>query len=200
MLLLEEDKDGNVIANAKSVINTFNDNYVNKPLNLELNDLPVGNSYKLRFNLNEKDIFSENVTNFTSGNKYFIHDKLNDTFTELNGETTININVTEDTKNQYAFYWKETPKTLGTGDLVNSFKTQVYKYSNNNYKIKLDSSKSTANIEIYNVNGTKVSSQSDIKVSNNDHLLKIPAGQSGLYIVKVVYNDATQNNIKVLVD
>lgn len=201
MLLIEEDVDGNIIANAKSVVNTFNtSDYVGKPLNLELNNLPVGNSYKLRFNLKENNIFTENVEQLSNSNKFYIHDKVNDTFTEINANTVIDINVNDETVNQYAFYWNETPRTLGTVDVTKTFKTQVYKYAEDVYKVKFDSSKTLANVEVYNVNGAKASSQNDIQVNNNDYTLKLPAGVSGLFIVKIVYNDGTTNNIKVLVD
>ena len=201
MLLIEEDIDGNTIANAKSVVNTFNNSdYVGKPLNLELNNLPVGNSYKLRFNLKENNIFTDAVNELSNNNKFYIHDKVNDTFTEINSRTVVDINVTEDTANQYAFYWNNTPRTLGTGELTKTFKTQVYKFSEDNYKVKFDSSKTLANVEVYNVNGVKASSQNDIQVNNNDYTLKLPAGVTGLFVVKVMYSDGTINNIKVLVD
>ncbi|MBS7334026.1 MAG: hypothetical protein KIG88_10570 [Weeksellaceae bacterium] len=201
MLLIEEDIDGNIIANAKSLVNTFNNSdYVGKPLNLELNNLPAGNSYKLRFNLKENSIFTENIEQLSNNNKFYIHDKVNDTFTEISANTVVDINVNNETANQYAFYWNATPRTLGTGDVTKTFKTQVYKYAEDVYKVKFDSSKTLANVEVYNVNGTKASSQNNIQVNNNDYTLKLPVGVSGLFIVKVVYNDGTTNNIKVLVD
>lgn len=201
MLLVEEDIDGGVIANATTLINRFNsEDYIGKPLNLQLNNLTVGTSYKLRFNLNENSIFTDYVDNYSSGNKFYIHDKLNDTYTEINATTVVNINATEQTKNQYAFYWKTTPRSLGTDNLVKAFKTQVYKFNQDTYNIKLDPTKVSANLEIYAINGTKVATQNNIKVTQNDTKLNIPNGQNGLFIVKVTYDDGAQNNIKVLVD
>lgn len=201
MLFLEENNDGSTIANAKSIINTFNsEDYTAKPLHLELNDLPLGSQFKLKFNLKENNIFTEDVNNF-NGSSFYLYDKVANTYTELNGSSEVNITVSDRTFDQFTFFWKEIPRTLGLDDLTNKFKTQVYKFTEDQYKVKLNPNKISANIEIYHVNGSKVGSQSNISInSSSDQLLNIPAGQNGLFIVKVIYNDGTQDNIKLLVD
>ena len=201
ILLVEEDFDGGIIANAKTKINMFNsDEYVAKPLNLELNNLEAGNQYSLRFNLKENSIFSDDVNTFSTGDSYYIHDKIANTYTPITGSTVVNFTAGEDVLDQFTFYWKDTPRNLGVGNLDKNFVTKVYKYAEDNYRIKLDASKKEANIEVYNVNGIKVSSQSNVKINNEDPTLKLPTNLSGLYVVKVVYEDGTQKNIKVLVD
>ena len=198
---LEENNDGDVIANAYSHINTFNDDYVAKPIHLGLNGLPLGNTYKLKFNLKENNIFTDDVNKYSNGSKFYLHDKVNDTYTEINSSTEININITEKSLDQYAFYWKDTPKTLNTVELDSNHKTQVYKFAQDAYHVRLDTSKKTANIEIYSIAGTKVANQTNINVTNsNDIKLNIPNGVTGLYIIKVVYDDGSNKNLKVLVD
>ena len=201
MLLLEEDVTGDVIVNAKSLINTFNaDDYVGKPLHLELNNLAVGSNYKFRFNLKENSIFTSDVNQFNSGYSFYLHDKLNNSYTPIIGSTEIAINVDNNIKDRFTFFWREIPRTLGTDELNKNFKTQVYKFSEDKYKVRLNSSKKSANIEIYTIAGVKVTSQSIENISNLDESLKIPYGENGLYIIKVIYNDGTQDNIKLLVD
>lgn len=201
MLLLEENNDGNTIANAKSIINTFNaEDYIAKPLHLELNNLPVGNQYKLKFNLKENNIFTDDVQNL-NGKAFYLYDKVANTYTELNGSSEINFVVNDNTLDQFTFFWQDIPRTLGVDDLTKQFKTQVYKAAQDQYKVKLNPNKVSAQIEIYHVNGSKVGSQSNIQINNSsDQLLNLPAGQNGLFIVKVIYNDGTQENIKLLVD
>ena len=201
MLLLEEDNDGNAIANAKAIINTFNsEDYIGKPLHLELNNLAAGNQYKLKFNLKENNIFTDDIQNF-NGSSFYLYDKVANTYTELNGSSEINIVANENTLDQFTFFWRQIPRTLGVDDLTKKFKTQVYKFSQDQYKVKLNPNKVSASIEIYHVNGSKVGTQSNILANNSsDQLLNLPAGQNGLFIVKVIYNDGTQENIKLLVD
>ena len=201
MLLLEEDDDGNTIANAKAIINTFNsEDYIGKPLHLELNNLAAGNQYKLKFNLKENNIFTDDIQNF-NGSSFYLYDKVANTYTELNGSSEINIVANENTFDQFTFFWRQIPRTLGVDDLTKKFKTQVYKVSQDQYKVKLNPNKVSASIEIYHVNGSKVGTQSNILANNSsDQLLSLPAGQNGLFIVKVIYNDGTQENIKLLVD
>ena len=199
--LLEEDVDGNVIANANTLINTFKDDYIAKPVHLSLKDFPVGNKYQMKFNLQESNIFTDDVVKFTNGDKFYLYDKLKDSYTEITGNTTVDINITDKSADQYTFYWKQTPKTLSTVDLDKKFKTQIYKFTQDAYHIKLDSSKKIADLEIYSIAGSKVADQKNINISNsNDVKLNIPRGNSGVYIVKVIYNDGTENNLKVLVD
>lgn len=100
-------------------------------------------------------------------------------------------------ENRFTFYWKNTPDNLGIDDLNKSQTTIVYKYNNNSYKIRLDKSKSLANLEIYNLTGSKVGFQSKIN-TQTDTNLTFPT--TGIYIVKVVYNDGSTKSLKVLVD
>ena len=197
MSLNEEDINGDIIYNAETLVNTFNTDYVAKPLHLNLYNLQNDKEVSLKFNLKENDIFQENISSFTDGNSFYVYDKLKKTYTKINESTEIKFNYDESLSDRFIFFWKKTPDNLGTDNLNKSQETIVYKYNANSYKIRLDKSKNVADLEIYNLIGSKVGFQSKVS-TQTDANLTFPA--QGIYIVKVVYNDGTTKSLKVLVD
>lgn len=197
MSLLEEDTTGDIIYNAETLINTFNTDYIAKPLHLILYSLDDGKEVSLKFNLKENNIFDENIPNLSNDNSFYIYDKLNNTYSKIDSSTEVKFNYDKNLSDRFTFYWKNTPDNLGIDDLNKSETTIVYKYNNNSYKIRLDKSKSLANLEIYNLTGSKVGFQSKVN-TQTDTNLTFPT--TGIYIVKVVYNDGSTKSLKVLVD
>ncbi|MFV0138731.1 T9SS sorting signal type C domain-containing protein [Empedobacter falsenii] len=197
MSLFEEDTNGDIIYNAETLVNTFKTDYIAKPLHLNLYDLENGKEVSLKFNLKENNIFGDNIPNYTDGNSFFIYDKLKDTYTKIDETTKVSFNYDENLSDRFTFYWKSTPEKLGTENLNKSQSTIVYKYDAKSYKVRLDKSKSLADLEVYNLTGSKIAHQSKVN-TQIDANLTFPS--KGMYIIKVVYNDGNSKSLKVLVD
>ncbi|QLL58942.1 MULTISPECIES: T9SS type A sorting domain-containing protein [Empedobacter] len=197
MSLYEEDTNGDIIYNAETLVNTFNTDYIAKPLHLNLYDLSKDKEIKLKFNLKENNIFENNIQNLSDGSSFYVYDKLNKTYTEIDSSTEIKFYFDKDLSDRFTFFWKETPNKLATDDLSKSQATIVYKYNTNSYKLRFEKSKTSVDFEIYNLAGAKIGSQSKVS-TQTDANLTFPT--KGMYVIKVIYNDGSTKSLKVLVD
>lgn len=196
---MEEDVDGTAIANTRTIINTFNEDYVNKPIEFRFYGVNIGEQYLLKFKLKQNSIFTDDVNQFDGDAKFYLFDKVENKAHEINADFELPITIASGLNSRYAFYWKEHPKTLGNDDFDANKLTTVYKANDNDYRVKFDNSKQTAKVEVYSVSGQLISIQ-DVKSIKQDHKLNLGASDSGLYIIKTHYNDGKTVTQKLLVD
>ena len=186
--------NGVKVPTSKKTFNEFNSvNYIGKPLSLGFNDLVEGDSYELRFNLYENDIFN-NVKNLSDG-LFLIKDKLTNTVSEFSTTQSFSFVAGADISNRFDLYWKEVSDiTLGSEDVSTNSKTIIYKYESGN-KIKFEKEAKFADLEFYEMSGKLISSVKDISTAN-DYEFTLPV--TGMYIVKVEYRNGVVRNLKVI--
>ncbi|WP_068595797.1 T9SS type A sorting domain-containing protein [Vaginella massiliensis] len=200
---VEEEKDGTPVANSRTLVNTFKDDYIRKPIEMKFSGVKIGQQYILKFRLKEYSIFTSPVQKFDGDAKFYLYDKVEKVAHEITSDFELPITIASalETNNRYEFYWKDYPKgNLGNNDLsVDAYKTIVYKASENDYRVKFDQSKQEGVVEIFALDGQKVSTQK-VKSVNKDLKLNLPVAYKGLYIIKTSYNDGSVVSQKLLVD
>lgn len=190
-------KDNEVSYDSKKEINEFNSlTYVAKPLGVGFNDLKLGETYELRFNLYEESIFNK-VKNLNEGT-FFLKDNLLNKVVKVDAATTYSFEANENVNERFAFYWKDVPST-SIVDVVDtpteiSHKTIVYKDNDTN-KVKFEGDKEFAKIEVYDASGRLVSSREKVSV-DTDYALNL--GAKGMYIIKVIYKNQETRVIKFM--
>lgn len=197
---VEEDLDGTPVANTKTLINTFKDDYVKMPIQFKFYGVKIGEEYLLKFKLKENSIFTEAVEKFEGDAKFFLYDNVEQKAYEITSDFELPVTIASGLNSRYDFYWKDYPKgDLGNNDLSSKFKTTVYKANENDFRVKFDSSKVASGVEIFTINGQKITSQT-VKTIQQDLKLNLPVGEVGVYVIKTTYNDGTTVSQKLLVD
>ena len=197
---VEEDLDGTPVANTKTLINTFKDDYVKMPIQFKFYGVKIGEEYLLKFKLKENSIFTEAVEKFEGDAKFFLYDNVEQKAYEITSDFELPVTIASGLNSRYDFYWKDYPKgDLGNNDLSSKFKTTVYKANENDFRVKFDSSKVAAGVEIFTINGQKITSQT-VKTIQQDLKLNLTVGEVGVYVIKTTYSDGTAVSQKLLVD
>lgn len=187
--------NGVKVESSKKTFNEFNsDTYIGKPMSLGFNDLIEGNSYELRFNLYESDIF-HNVKTLSDG-LFLIKDKQNNTVAEFSTTKSFSFVAGPNISDRFDLYWKEVlpAGTLGSDNVAKNSKTIIYKDGSVS-KIKFEQGAKMANLEFYDMSGKLVSKAKNISIAV-DYEFLLPV--RGMYIVKVIYDNGTERNIKVI--
>ena len=188
-------ENGAKVESSKKTLSEFNsDTYIGKPMSLGFKDLTEGSAYELRFNLYESDIF-HNVKTLSDG-LFLIKDKQNNTVTELSTTQSFSFVAGANISNRFDLYWREVlpAGTLGSDNIAKSSKTIIYKEGSAR-KIKFEQEAKIANVEFYDMSGKLVSTAKNISTSV-DYEFVLPV--TGMYVVKVTYNNGTERNLKVI--
>ncbi|WP_413532517.1 hypothetical protein [Empedobacter brevis] len=181
----EEDTNGNVLSNAQTTSNSFNnEDYIGKPLRVGFNKLEQGKTYRLNLNLYEYSIL--NKVNKLNLGKYYLLDKVTGKSIEIDETTEISFTADNKVNDRFEFYWNELPKTLGTNDLSKLNSTYLYK-SNNDQFVKFEQTNTTADIIIYDLTGRQLFNKTNISTST-DYKLNL-TNVPNVYVVKIVYKD-----------
>ncbi|MFV0144945.1 T9SS sorting signal type C domain-containing protein [Empedobacter falsenii] len=181
----EEDKDGNILTNAQTISNSFNnEDYVGKPLRIGFNNLEIGKKYQLNLNLYEYSILNK-VKDLKLG-KYYLYDNLTNKVINVNESTELTFIADDKINNRFEFYWNELPSKLGTDDLNEDKVTYLYSNNGNQY-VKFEQTNTTADISIFDLTGRQIFYKTNI-VTNTNYKLNL-TNIPNVYVVKIVYKD-----------
>lgn len=191
----------NVAEKSEKEINEFNSTtYIAKPLGLGFKGLVNGQSYALDFKLSEGSIFNK-VKNLSTGDKFYIVDNKTNTAKEVKvGE--LYTFVADDTQNRFTIYWKQLPEGVKVGDTLEdgelvvamSSSTIVYK-ADNVYRVRFERPNDKAKVEIYDLSGRLISSQSNVSTSD-DYTLNF--GDRAVYLINVTYQNGDVRTLKAI--
>lgn len=188
--------DGTANLQSQKSFSEFNsDTYIGKPLAVGLKGLTTGESYELRFNLYEGDIF-HNVKDLTNG-AFFIKDNKNNTVKQVSPSQSYKFTAdSSDMTGRFDFYWKETAAngTLAADAADYKGATIIYKDADVQ-KIRFESVSSKATVQVYNMAGRLVSSADNVSTAQDYTLKTLP---TGVYIIRVVYANDEARTIKAI--
>lgn len=181
----EEDAEGNVYTNAENVSNSFNsEDYIGKPLRVGFKDLEIGANYQLNLNLFEYSILNK-VNDLTLG-KYYLLDKVQNKVHEIDGKSEFSFVADANVNDRFEFYRNESPRTLGSND-INAINATYLYTANQNQFVRFEDKNTTANIEVFDLQGRLISQQMNVK-TNTDYQLDLRRLPS-VYVVKIVYQN-----------
>jgi hypothetical protein len=186
---LEENPQGGADVqnvSSKLYINTANEaDFLGKPLPLAVDNTQVK---ELKFKLYEN---LQGVDALSSGESYYIQDNTTGELTQIDNNTIVNVKA-----KSYSLYYGKPAVTLGTSNLALDNNTHVFK-SNDQYVVRFNKQKSSANVEVFNLAGQLISSDAKVETSS-DLKLNLAENANATYVVKVTYNDATVVTKKIV--
>ncbi|WP_435525687.1 T9SS type A sorting domain-containing protein [Chryseobacterium indoltheticum] len=99
----------------------------------------------------------------------------------------------------YGLYYGAPQSVLGTSDVKPQSRTLItYNPAVSNYIVRFDPSWKSASIEVFDASGKLVISEKSVN-ANADYVIKLDSTLKAVYVVKVVGNDGTIVNSKVLI-
>lgn len=182
---------------SKKTFTSFNVNeYVGKPMGIGFNNLSVGSTYSLNFNLYEGSIFSS--PNSLTGERFYLYDTVTKKAMEITADKSYEFIADANSNTRFEVYWRNLPNAdnvLNTETAVAKSSTFIYK-DQNERKLRFSDVAAKANVEIYDMSGKMVSSLNNVSTSSDLLLQQLPVG--GLYIVKVIYSNGEVVTLKTI--
>lgn len=182
--------------NNKKSFTYFNINdYVGKPMGIGFNNLQEGQTYKLNFNLTEETIFN-NKNNFT-GEKLYLLDKNTNKSVEVSSDKPYEFIANSDNNTRFELYWRDLPITTLSDKNINKVgsETIIYREQNIN-KIRFSQKNTTANVEVYDMSGKLIQTETKVPTSLDLSLNRLTV--RGVYIVKITYNNGEVVTLKAI--
>jgi len=194
----EEIATGGIDPNNSSVyrlyINEANEtNYQGKRIDLSIFGQNVAS---LKFEVRDDTVLIPNNTHTLSSGTGFYYAVGNGQASQVYQGATIPVN----SSNFGLYYGAPAPQgSLNTSDTMKKSRTLVvYNPEIDHYIVRFDSEWKTASIEVFDASGKLVINEKSVK-TNSDYVIKLDASLKALYVVKVVGNDGTIVNTKILI-
>lgn len=194
----EESVNGGVDSNYSSAyrlyINEANENnYKGKRIDLSIFGQNVAS---LKFEVRDDTVLIPNNTHTLSSGTGFYYSVGNGQAAQIYQGAVIPVNTSN-----FGLYYG-TPQTQGalnTGDLTKKSRTLVtYNPNIDHYIVRFDSDWKSASIEVFDASGKLVISEKSVK-TDSDYVIKLDSSLKAFYVVKVVGNDGTIVNSKILI-
>lgn len=192
----EETPNGGIDQNYSSTyrlyINEANEsNYLGKRIDLGIFGQNVSS---LKFQLRDDANLVPDNTHLLSAGKGFYYKAANGQAVQIKQGDIIPV-----TNSNYGLYYGEPNSTLDTDDIITKSRTLItYNPSINNYIVRFDPALKSASIEVFDASGKLVISEKSVK-TDSDYVIKLDSSMKAMYIVKVVGNDGTIVNSKILI-
>lgn len=192
----EETGIGGIDQNYSSIyrlyINEANEtNYLGKRIDMNV----YGNNIaSLKFELRDNGILAANNTHALSSGTGFYYTVASGQAVQIKQGDVIPVSNTN-----YGLYYGSPMATLNTGEIKPKSRTLItYNPDVHNYIVRFDPDWKSSSIEVYDASGKLVISEKFVK-TNNDYVIKLDSTQKAVYVVKVVGNDGTIVNSKILI-
>lgn len=194
----EEVATGGIDPNSSSAyrlyINEANEsNYLGKRIDLSIFGQNVAS---LKFEVRDDTVLIPNNTHTLSSGTGFYYTVGNGQAAQVLQGATIPVSSAN-----FGLYYgnPQTQGSLNTSDSVKKSRTLVvYNPEIDNYIVRFDSDWKSASVEVFDSSGKLVISEKSVK-TNSDFVIKLDSSLKALYIVKVVGDDGTLVNSKILI-
>jgi hypothetical protein len=192
----EESATGGIDPNYSSTyrlyINEANEtNYLGKRIDMSV----FGNNVaSLKFEIRDNANLVANNTHVLSGGTGFYYSVANGQAVQIKQGDVIPVSNTN-----YGLYYGAPQSVLGTGEAKPQSRTLItYHPAIDNYIVRFDPEWKSASIEVFDASGKLVVSEKSVK-TNTDYVIKLDSQLKAVYVVKVVGNDGTIVNSKILI-
>jgi len=192
----EETATGGIDQNYSSAyrlyINEANEtNYLGKRIDMNV----FGNNIaSLKFQIRENGSLVADNTHTLSSGTGFYYNVGNGQSVQIKQGDTIPVS-----NSNYGLYYGAPQSVLGTGEIKPQSRTLItYHPSIENYIVRFDPEWKSASIEVFDASGKLVISEKSVK-TNSDYVIKLDSQLKAVYVVKVVGNDGTIVNSKILI-
>ena len=154
------------------------------------------NVVSLKFQLRDDTQLVADGTHLLSAGKGFYYTKADGVAHQITQGTIIP--VTE--ANLGLYYGEPQNVTLGTGESVAKKSRTLVTYNPDvtNYIVRFDPEWKSASISVFDASGKLVITEKSVK-TDSDYVIKLDASQKAMYVVKVIGNDGTIVNSKILI-
>lgn len=192
----EESATGGIDPNYSSTyrlyINEANEtNYLGKRIDMSV----FGNNVaSLKFEIRDNANLVANNTHVLSGGTGFYYSVANGQAVQIKQGDVIPVS-----NSNYGLYYGAPQSVLGTGEAKPQSRTLItYHPAIDNYIVRFDPEWKSASIEVFDASGKLVVSEKSVK-TNSDYVIKLDSQLKAVYVVKVVGNDGTIVNSKILI-
>ena len=186
--------DSNYASAYRLYINEANEvNFLGKRIDMGVFGSNVAS---LKFQVRENGVLIPNNAHALSGGTGFYYAVGNGQGVQVNQGTIIPVNGSD-----YGLYYgaPQGGGSLGTTNADKKSRTLVvYNPNIDNYIVRFDSDWKSAAIEVFDASGKLVISEKSVK-TNSDYVIKLDSSLKAFYVVKVVGNDGTIVNTKILI-
>ncbi|WP_265428845.1 T9SS type A sorting domain-containing protein [Chryseobacterium sp. YIM B08800] len=194
----EETANGDIDQNYSSTyrlyINEANEvDYLGKKINLSIFGQNISS---LKFEIRDNVDLVPNGTHVLSGGTGFYYTVANGQAVQIKQGDIIPV-----TNSSYGLYYgaPQVNGTLNTNDVKPLSRTLVvYNPSIDDYIVRFDPSWKSASIEVFDASGKLVISEKSVK-ADADYVIKLDSAIKAAYVVKVVGNDGSTVNTKILI-
>ena len=191
---LTQSTDPNYSSSYRLYINEANEvDYLGKRIDLGVFGSNVAS---LKFEIRDDTVLVPANTHILSGGKGFYYSVGTGPAVQVTQGTIIPVNGSS-----YGLYYGDPipTSTLNTGELAKKSRTLVtYNPDITHHIVRFDADWKSASIEVFDGSGKLIISEKSVK-TNSDYVIKLDKNVKGLYLVKVIGNDGTVVNSKILI-
>ena len=185
--------DQNLASNYRLYINEANEvNFRGKKIDLSIFGSQVAS---LKFEIRDDTALIPNGNHLLSSGTGFYYSKADGQVHEARQGDVIPVNGA----NYGVYYGAPQNVTLSTTDLAKKSRTVVtYNPEISNYIVRFDPSWKSASVEVFDASGKLVIGEKSVK-ADSDYVIKLDSKIKAMYVVKILGNDGTLVNTKILI-